>query len=283
MTTPEKTTGAKWNFARSKKAFPSTTWERGLGEYLLVDAGNTRLKWAVAGPHGKISLAGDMATKDATAGQIAALARKYPRHRAVLACVVPKLFPAFRRAFKGRLCVVSSRTHNLGVRFKYPNPDELGADRLAAVAGLPSHRGGWHPAIIVQCGTATAFTVLDDRGFLCGGAIGPGLETQLAALLGATAQLPAITLRPPRRALGRSTQEAIRAGVMLGFQGGVKEILRDLTKSLPGRRRPCIILTGGHARHLARSLDLPAQVRPLLVFEGLRSIGVRTFWPLPLS
>jgi type III pantothenate kinase len=243
-------------------------------EFLLIDIGNTRLKWATARSRGPVRAAGDIATKGATSGWISSLARKYPRHELILASVVPKLVPPFRRAFSGRLVVASATLSELGLRFHYPKPSEIGADRLAAAVAV--HARGRYPAIIIACGTATAFTVLDAKGRLCGGAIAPGLQAQLTALLGATAQLPKTTLRLPRSTLAKSTQDAIRAGVMLNFQGGVKEIIRQLSKALPGSRKPDIILTGGHAHNLTGSLDLPHTLRPLLVLEGLHMIGLRT-------
>lgn len=243
-------------------------------EFLLIDVGNTRLKWAVAGKRQPTRIAGDIATKKATLAWIKALARKFPGHRLVLASVVPKLRPTFRHAFSGRLVEVSANLPELGFRFHYPKPTEIGADRLAAAVAV--HAWGQFPAIIVACGTATAFTVLDAKGRLCGGAIAPGLQTQLTALLGATAQLPATALRQPQSALAKSTQDAIRAGVMLNFQGGVKEIIHQLSKALPGRKKPQIILTGGNARYLVENLGLPVKLRPLLVLEGLHMIGLRT-------
>jgi type III pantothenate kinase len=248
-------------------------------EFLLIDIGNTRIKWATARSRGPIRVAGDIAAKNAPSAWIALLARKYPDHRPVLASVVPKLVPVFRRAFLGRLIEVSATLPGLGLRFHYPNPAEIGADRLAAA--VAAHEAKQWPVIVVSCGTATAFTVLDAKGRLCGGAIAPGLQTQLAALLGATAQLPATTLLQPRNALAKSTQDAIRAGVMLNFQGGVKEIIHQLSAALPGRRKPHIILTGGNAHYLTHSLDLPYTLRPLLVFEGLRIIGNRIWMPAP--
>jgi type III pantothenate kinase len=242
-------------------------------EFLLIDIGNTRLKWAVARSRGPVCIAGDIATKDATAAWIASLTQKYPDHPAILASVVPKLVPAFRRAFSRHLVEITATLPELGLCFHYPKPAEIGADRLAAA--VAAHASGRFPAIIVACGTATAFTVLDAMGRLCGGAIAPGLQTQLAALLGSTAQLPGTALRPPRNALAKSTRDAIRAGVMLNFQGGAKEIIHQLSAELPGRRKPRIILTGGHADELTGSLDLPHTLRPLLVFEGLRIIGNR--------
>ena len=244
-------------------------------DLLLIDAGNTRLKWATPDKRGQIRVAGDIATKDATSSWISSLARKYPSTPAILASVVPKLHPAFRTAFGRRLVEVRSTLPELDLRFRYPKPSEIGADRLAAATAAHAH--GYFPAIIVACGTATAFTVLDAKGRLCGGAIAPGLEAQLTALLGATAQLPATGLKQPRSALGRSTQEAIRAGVMLSFRGGVKEIIHELTKALPARPRPQILLTGGNAPHLVEHLEVPFKLRPLLVFEGLLIIGNRLF------
>jgi type III pantothenate kinase len=241
--------------------------------FLLIDAGNSRLKWAVSSASGAIRVAGEIATREATPEWIRTLARKFPEHRAVLASVVPKLVAPFGHAFKGRFHLVTADAPALGLRFHYPNPAEIGADRLAAAVAVLAD-GIW-PVAVVNCGTATAFTVLDTRGRLCGGVIAPGLQTQLAALLGATAQLPATELRPTRRYLARSTGDAIRAGVVLNFQGGVKEILQRLGESLP--EPPCVVVTGGNAGYLAGTLKGKAKFRPLLVFEGLRMIGMRAF------
>ena len=246
-------------------------------DFLLIDIGNSRIKWATARARGPIRIAGEVATKQASPARIAALARKYPGHLAVLACVVPKLLPAFRRAFAGRLIEVGASLPGLGLRLQYPKPGEIGADRLAAA--VAAHEAGKWPVIVVSCGTATAFTVLDAKGRLCGGVIAPGLHTQLAALLGATAQLPDTVLQPPRSALAKSTREAIRAGVALNFHGGAKEILHRLNEALPGHKKPHILITGGNAGHLAKNLDLPHTLRPLLIMEGLRIIGNRTSTP----
>jgi len=245
--------------------------------FLLIDAGNSRLKWATVSSRGPVRVTGEIATKDATSAWIAALARKFPGHQLILATVVPKLLPTFRRAFSKRIEVVTGNSRALGLAFDYPKPVEIGADRLAAA--VAAHASGHFPAIIIACGTATAFTVLDAKGRLCGGVIAPGLQTQLAALLGATAQLPNTLLQSPRSALAKSTQEAIRAGVMLNFQGGVKEIIHRLSEALPGRKKPDLILTGGNAHYLTGSLDLPHTLRPLLIFEGLRIIGNRIWAP----
>lgn len=242
--------------------------------FLLIDIGNTRLKWATATFHGAIHAIGEIATLDATPTFVKMLAHKFPENPIVLTSVVPKLTPLFRRAFSSRLIEVSATLPHLGLRFQYPQPSAIGADRIAAATAAQAE--GLHPAIIVACGTATAFTVLDAKGRLCGGVIAPGPLAQLAALLGATAQLPKTTLRLPRSPLAKSTEDAIRTGVLLGYRGGVKEILSALLGALPAKPKPRIILTGGNAHFLATHLGSRITLRPLLVFEGLRMIGLRT-------
>lgn len=243
-----------------------------MSAFLLIDAGNTRLKWATAGVRGPIHVPRDVATSAVTATWVRTFAQKHPHQQVVLSSVVPKLIPLFRRAFPKRLHIVTGTSPALGLCFDYPNPAELGADRLASAVAAAT---GPCPVMIINCGTATAFTLLDAKGHLCGGAIAPGLQTQLTALLGATAQLPATQLKLPRRLPAKSTRDAISAGVLLNFQGGAKEILQRLSASLS--HPPRILLTGGHARDLLKHLGQPATLRPLLVFEGLRMIGLRAF------
>jgi type III pantothenate kinase len=233
---------------------------------LLIDVGNTQVKWAETTPRGLIRMRGRAPTHDLSARRAIGLAKKYPRHRVVIASVVPTAAKMLRHAFRGRAVFVTAKSS--GLAFDYPRPAEIGADRLAAAVGA---RG---PAIIVSCGTATAFSVVDRKGRFCGGALAPGLGTQLATLLGATAQLPKTSLRPVSRlssARGRSTQTAIRTGVILNFQGGVREILERLRREFGSR----VIVTGGYAGYLKGVPLGRLEVRPLLVLEGLHIIGQR--------
>ena len=234
---------------------------------LLIDVGNTRLKWAEAEPRGAIKPRGHIATAQATARWAAAFARKHKNQRIVVASVVPAVTRVLRRVFPDAL-LVTGTLPGLPLAFDYPRPGAIGADRIAAAIGAMAHG----PAIVISCGTATAFSVLDRRGRFCGGAIMGGMMTQLTALLGATAQLPAARVPANPRALGRSTRAAIQAGVALGYRGAVREIISGLRKELGAPAR--ILVTGGEAvrlRHLAGVGRI--EFRPLLVFEGLRIIA----------
>jgi len=237
--------------------------------FLFIDVGNTRTKWATVTSRGAIRVLGGVMTKELTARRLSELARKYPRHVAVVASVVPLASAKIRRAFARRARFVTNKS--CGLAFDYPRPAELGADRLAAAAAVTANA----PAIIVACGTATVFSVIDKQGRFCGGSIAPGLGVQLAALVGSTAQLPETSLKPGVFALGRSTQAAIRSGVLLTFQAGVREILRHLQFELGLKCR--VILTGGYARFLRDAQLDDVEVRPLLVLEGLHIIARRLF------
>ena len=248
-----------------------------MSKLLLIDAGNTRVKWATSQALAKIQARGHSPTDQITSRRLAALAREFPEHRVVLASVVPKITASLRQAFGSRLHVLTGNSHKLPFHFKYPKPEELGADRIAAA--VAAYADGKWPAIIVSCGTASAFTVLNRNGELCGGVIAPGLRAQLTALLGATAQLPAISLVRPRQLPAKSTADAIRAGVFLNFQGGISEIVAQLADSLSGPHAPHLLLTGGDAALLKTVFGDQAESRPLLVFEGLRIMGTRIFFP----
>jgi type III pantothenate kinase len=238
---------------------------------LLIDVGNTRMKWAEAQPLGAIRMRGHVVTGQVTAAWIAAFANKFSGRRVVVASVVPALTKQLRRSFPEAI-FVSGTLPRLPLAFHYPRPGEIGADRLAAAIGAQ----GKGLALVISCGTATAFSVLDRRGRFCGGAIMPGMATQLAALLGATAQLPKTTLPPNPRALGRSSRAAIRAGVVLGYRGGLREIIERLRQEL-GAPSARLIVTGGEAGQLRHLKGIGrVEFRPLLVFEGLRIIAAAT-------
>jgi type III pantothenate kinase len=254
--------------------------------FLLIDIGNSRTKWATAPIPGRglgtthsrtpVQPMGEMATSEVGVKSVLALREEFQGYFLVFSSVVPAITPLFLRYFKRGVHCVEAGSSPLGFQFDYPNPSELGADRLAAAVAIAAEES--RPAIIIACGTATALSVLDAKGKFCGGMIAPGLHAQLTALIQQTSQLPEVSLKMPRSVLARSTTEAIRAGVMVNFQGGVKEMIARLCDAFPGERAT-IVLTGGDAELAAKSLPMPHTVRPLLVLEGLRIIGHR-IWNL---
>lgn len=155
----------------------------------------------------------------------------------------------------------------------YPNPSQIGADRLANAAGVSSRHGV--PAIIIDFGTAVTFDVISSEPAYCGGVIAPGLGAMSGYLTRKTALLPEIELEEPPSAIGKSTVHAMQVGAVIGYRGMVREILARIREELHGI--PKIIATGGDAAVIARGLPEIQVVDPDITLDGLRQVASRVF------
>lgn len=154
-----------------------------------------------------------------------------------------------------------------GLRIKYRNPLEVGADRIAnsvAAAHLHPHRN----LIIVDLGTATTFcAVTKDKDYL-GGAILAGLRLQMEALETRTAKLPSVEIVGVHEALGRSTVESIQSGLYYSHVGAIREICSKVSNEVFKDEKPYIIGTGGFA-HLFEKEKIFDEIIPDLVLKGM--------------
>jgi type III pantothenate kinase len=239
-------------------------------KYLLIDISNSFTKLAFASRTG-IARPRRIGTDKFTSAFLRGFIKRRKIDIVVIASVVPKKNREVRKAAgKSRVLWLSPRL-KLGVGIDYPAPKTVGADRLAnaaAVASLDSC-----PAIVVDFGTAVTFDIVSEDKNYIGGVIAPGLEAMTSFLYQRTALLPKLSLKEPRRAIGRSTIEAMRAGAVLGYRGLVREIIaRIKAERFPGRKVH-VISTGGYAALIAAKLDEIDIVRPNLTLEGLRIVA----------
>lgn len=241
-------------------------------KFLVVDVGNSQTKWAFATSR-------SVGSVHETASSPAALRARLPRalhvELAVVSSVVPKLNDLLRatlhRRGVSRVHFISHRS-DLGIGVRYPRPATIGADRLANAAAVFHFYGA--PSVAIDFGTAVTFDIISARGDYAGGVICPGLRSMTDYLHEQTALLPRISLKEPRKMVGKSTVEAMRTGAVVGFRGLISEILRDLKKELRADRLP-VVATGGYSRLIARKIPGISAVRPKLTLEGLRLIGLR--------
>ena len=155
-----------------------------------------------------------------------------------------------------------------GLKVKYRNPHEVGADRIAGAIGATQR----HPdsnLIVVDCGTATTFDVVTAGGDYLGGAILPGVGISVESLAGRTAKLPTVEITRPAVALGRSTIESIQSGVYHGHAGAIRRLFDELTREAFPHEPRVVIGTGGFSR-LLESERLFDDVVPELVLLGLK-------------
>ncbi len=190
---------------------------------------------------------------------------------ACMASVVPLVTGAIREA------LLSGITNSVGmvnaaaglpIMLDVEEPNAVGADRIANVlAALERHPGD---SIVVDLGTATTYDcVTADRRFI-GGSIAPGLRTSADHLVRRAAQLTEIALTPPTRAIGKRTDEHIRAGVLFGTADAIDGMVRRIRAEWPTSTEPKVVATGGLSPLIAPLTSTVDTVDLDLTLHGLR-------------
>ena len=240
-------------------------------DYLLIDVSNSYAKLAVASKQ-RVSAPVRIATGDLSSSLVAAFLRRRHVRKVVVSSVVPEKDSAISKAAHNKAEVLwLDWKMNLGVAIDYPRPQSIGADRLANAAAVAELYG--YPAIVVDFGTAVTFDVVSERRAYVGGVIAPGLEAMTNFLYQRTALLPKLSLKEPKRAVGRSTIEAMRSGAVFGYRGLVREILVQIRAEQFSRKKVVVVATGGYARLIASQLPEVAAIHPRLTLEGLRIVA----------
>jgi len=250
--------------------------------WLLLDAGNTALKWALAAPDGPRALArgilglgpglGDALTR-AVAESLSALEPGQPQRLEAVGCSVASdgTMQAIGEAVRAvgadavRWLTSQPRFECGGVTLVngYREPARLGADRWhAMIAARQSFRE--RPLVVVCAGTATTVDSIDAGGRFLGGTIAPGASLMVESLARGTARLPRGTGRPVP--MPDNTEDAIATGVADALAGLVERRVRALARA---GAPPQLVLAGGRAAELAGRLLLGAEVAGIMVEEHL--------------
>ena len=165
----------------------------------------------------------------------------------ILSSVVPPLnatiSSAVKKIFGFRPKLVGSGIKT-GLNIIMDNPKTVGSDMIVdAVAASKEYP---LPAIIIDMGTATTMSVLDQKGNYTGGVILPGLRVSLDSLSSKTAQLPSISLDIPQKVIGKNTIDCMRSGIMYGNAGMIDGIIERMEEELG--EKATVIATGGLSR-----------------------------------
>jgi type III pantothenate kinase len=264
-------------------------------ELLLIDAGNSRIKWALAGTDGMLrghgALAHDTGAPLLLPG--AALAAAQPAGAWISnvagASAAQRISAWLDAQWPGLpQHAVRACAQQCGVRNHYDTPTQLGSDRWASLIGAHAAYPGEH-LLIATCGTATTLEFLHADGGFDGGLIAPGLRLMMQALGEHTAQLPQLheLLMPdpapagstqthtPGRAglqpLARETRASIARGCLLAQAALIERVWHDCGAQ---RQAPVrLLLGGGGADAVAGVLGTPYTRHDNLVLEGLARIA----------
>jgi type III pantothenate kinase len=237
---------------------------------LVVDVGNTRIKWGLCGP--AAVLASASLSPDNTQDWSAQLEQwQLSRH---LCWAVTGVHPERRdrlvewaRQGGNRVRVIDD-WQQLPLRVLLPEPQKAGIDRLLDAVAANSRRAPGIPAVVIDAGSAVTVDWLDESGAFAGGAILPGLRLMARALHDYTALLPLVEVSRPDPALpGTSTRGAMEAGLFWAVAGGIRALVAEMaSRSLI---TPELFLTGGDGP-LLQSVLPGAHPWPHMTLEGIR-------------
>lgn len=252
---------------------------------LLADVGNSRIKLAALDPAGdaadrlpRLARRQDLDSHAFRSAELEAWLMGAAPGPAVM--LVASVHEAAAARLEAAVAAVSATGHrplrqrrvghaDLPLSVDVSAPDRTGIDRLAAAAAAALVKAADRPAIVVDCGTAATVDMVAPDGTFLGGAILPGPTLMARALAEGTSKLPEVaalaTAAPPPMP-GRSTHEAIAAGIGFGSQGGIARLVAEAQASFAGRAE--VILTGGWRGVVRAALPGAIEV-PDLVLHGV--------------
>lgn len=164
----------------------------------------------------------------------------------IIASVVPPLVNIVKAAMTKLLHItpmIVGPGIKTGLNILMDNPAQIGSDLIVNAVAALQYYGA--PVIIIDMGTATTISVVDDNKNYIGGMILPGVKISLEALASRTSQLPRISLEAPRKIIGKNTIDCMKSGIVMGqaacMDGMIERIREDLGYSFH------VVATGGLA------------------------------------
>jgi len=233
---------------------------------LTIDCGNTTVDCFLHGGAGRRKFCSRGTDFDELRSFLSACAPT----RCVVASVNPATFDLLLRACPVpfvRLERAGSDLH-CPLAIDYAPPTALGVDRWVGAFAAFRKRGA---SLVLDCGSATTFNLVDSEGVFRGGAIAPGLRALVEGMRAVTPLLPSADLDATVVLPARATIDAVGAGVLLGYCGAVERLARSI--ALAHGRPLWLVATGGNADRLIRNTELRLDHEPALVHAGLAQLA----------
>jgi len=190
----------------------------------------------------------------------------------IISSVVPSLSMTFSKISNRFNWEIQTVTYQSPLSFKISlnEPAEIGADRIVnAEAAL---RKFSPPLIIIDCGTATTFCVIDHSKNYLGGAIIPGFEISAQSLFQRASKLHSVEWVIPKTVIGGSTKEALQSGLTYASASLIDEFTRKIRKELSPSHPVTVILTGGVSHYFHEILTEIDYFEPDLTVFGLKEV-----------
>ena len=192
----------------------------------------------------------------------------------IIASVVPTVAVTVRQAIS-LLCDIVPLELGPGVKtglnIKIDNPAQLGADLVAGAVGAISEYT--LPCIVIDMGTATTLSVIDENATFRGGIIAAGVRLTLKALTENTAALPSVSITAPKNVIGTNTADCMRSGLVLGAAAMIDGLIDKISAELGAF--PTVVATGGLSKDIVVHCQHDIISDDNLLLEGLREIYER--------
>ncbi len=192
----------------------------------------------------------------------------------IISSVVPPVLNSFKTAIRkltGCSAMVVGPGIKTGLNIRMDNPSEVGSDLIVAAVAAIAEYGA--PLLLVDMGTATTITAIDESGAFVGGCICPGVKISMEALTGRTAQLPGISLDAPRCAIGKNTRDSMRSGIMLGAAAMLDGLLDRMEAELGAK--VTVVATGGISKFVLPLCRRKMVYDRSLMLKGLKLLYAR--------
>lgn len=190
---------------------------------------------------------------------------------AAISCVVPPLLPIIRKAIAMLLhcrIIAVGPGVKTGLNIRIDNPSILGSDLVCgAVAAIRKYGS---PCIVIDLGTATKISAIDQNGSFIGCSIMPGIGVSLNALSSHTAQLPFIDIAQAGSVIGTNSVDSMRSGIIYGTAAMLDGMI-ERYRGILGQDT-IVVATGGFSEHIISHCKYQIQSDPQLILDGLLMI-----------
>jgi len=243
---------------------------------LLLDVGNSRIKWAVLADGALTQMGADFYRAQPMAAMFSRhFARLAPPAAVIIASVADTacneaLAQQIQSHWRLNPRFLHTQPAQAGVTNGYHHPERLGVDRWLAM--IAAHARVTAPCLVISAGTAVTVDALDSSGQHLGGLILPGLYLMASSLAVNTAGVPQAPddLSTAGEFFGRDTGEGVIKGTQTAIVECITRSARELAQRY-GKRIECLI-TGGDGPIVQAALSMDCEYQPHLVLQGIATI-----------
>ena len=234
--------------------------------YLIIDAGNTRVKVFVFEEDKQVVAA--VVTPKNLEKKLLEIFKIFKINKVLLSSVGGLQEKIVEIVSKESEIICLSHKTKVPFINTYGTPETLGVDRIALMSAA-SVRYQKEDVLVVDAGTCITFDLLNSDNEYLGGAISPGLQMRYKALHQFTQKLPFLRFEDPKVLIGKNTKSSIHSGVVNGFVAEVDGIINQYVEKYPNLT---VVLTGGDMNYLSKRLKNSIFENPNCLAEGLHAI-----------